>query len=129
MVRTGFDLIEQSEIIIPVPLHPWRLWYRRYNQAALLAQSIAQQTGRHYNPDQLIRIRHTQLQGHLSKKHRYRNVAGVFKVTNPLEIKNKKILLIDDVLTTGATLESCTTTLLKAGAQEVSVLTLARLVF
>ena len=113
MHRAATELWEQTDFIVPVPLHRWRLYKRRYNQAALLTQTLGKST---------------QTQGHMNRKERQANVKGAFKI-NPRcaeQIKDKNILLIDDVLTTGATLNECCETLLDAGAKSVSALTLAR---
>lgn len=126
--RAGADLWDGCEALIPVPLHWRRLLARRYNQSGLLAQGLAKMTGIPYLPDTLIRIHHTPPQGHKNARARHDNVHGVFRVKDKLAetIQDKKVVLIDDVMTTGATLEECTKTLLNAGARDVSVLTIAR---
>ena len=125
----GRDLLEEADIIIPVPLHRLRLLKRKYNQAALLARTLSKSTGKEYQPQLLMRHKHTPPQGHLSFNQRHDNVRGAFSV-NPKhleDIKDKNILIIDDVYTTGATLKECTKTLLKAGVKSVNCLTLARI--
>lgn len=124
MIRSAPDLIEQSEMIVPVPLHWQRLLKRRFNQSALLAKEIAHQTNLEFNPQSLKRIRHTPPQGHLSRMARQKNLHNAFQADQGVE--GKRILLIDDVLTTGATALNCTQTLKKAGALEVRLLTVAR---
>lgn len=128
LAKAGADLIAGSDIIIPVPLHYFRFVQRRFNQSALLAQAVSKKTKVKNISNGLKRIRHTTPQTGLTKTQRKDNVKGAF-VVNPryaASIKGKNILLIDDVLTTGSTIEQCTKTLLKAGAMQVNVLTLAR---
>ncbi len=122
------QLIERNNILIPVPLHWSRLLKRKYNQSALLAKTLAQKHNKIYNPFVLIRIKRTKSQGHLSLKERKKNVKNVFSVKNPECIKGQSVLLIDDVYTTGATINECAKVLLKAGAKNVDVLTFARVV-
>jgi ComF family protein len=130
LARAGAALIGDCDLIAPVPLHWTRLAWRRYNQAALLAVAVARETGRVLVPDLLVRSRRTVIQGQLGRGARRRNVRGAFRL-NPrylAEIREKRILLIDDVFTTGATAEECARVLLKGGAVAVDVLTLARVV-
>ncbi len=130
MERAGADLLRTSDVIVPVPLHRWRLLRRRYNQSALLAQALATRNGKIYVADMLVRTRSTPIQGHKGFRERYKNVKGAFG-TNPKRVtalQGKIILLIDDVYTSGATINECTKTLLSGGAASVRVLTLARVV-
>jgi ComF family protein len=124
IMRAGQEMMELAEAIIPVPLHSKRLRERRFNQSALLAQELAKRTKKLYLPDTLLRIRSTQPQKGLSAKDRRENVRGAFAMTRPLMEKN--ILLIDDVFTSGATLNECAKVLKAAGAEKVGVLTIAR---
>ncbi|WP_196813078.1 ATP-binding protein [Azospirillum brasilense] len=119
-----------ADLLAPVPLHRLRLFRRRYNQAALLAQAAGRQAGRPVIPDMLIRRRSTPSQGGLDRSGRRRNVKGAFAVRPGLEprVAGKRIVLVDDVLTTGATLSECARVLLRAGAERVDALTLARVV-
>ena len=128
MQRAAADLWAEIDLLIPVPLHRWRLLQRRYNQAALLARKLGVLTDKSVLPDGLLRLRPTPAQGHMNRAERAKNVKGAFGV-NPRHhaaIQGKTILLIDDVLTTGATVNVCSEVLLGAGAREVNVLTLAR---
>ena len=128
MLRSGAPLLAGCDVIVPVPLHRRRLWQRRFNQSALLARALAQKTGHACLPAGLIRLRHTPPQKGLSRSARAQNVATAFAV-NPQhakDLQNRRILLVDDVFTSGATLNACTRVLLGAGAASVDVLTLAR---
>ncbi len=128
--RTGWELIQQSDLILPVPLHWSRLFHRRYNQAALLAIELGKRTGLPVDSDSLVRHKKTASQGHKSPSQRLSNLRGAFSVSAQSEcnIKARRVLLIDDVLTTGATAAVCAKTLRRAGASSVEVLTLARVV-
>lgn len=128
LLRAGSELAAVADCIAPVPLHWTRLFRRRYNQSALLANALARLAGRPAAPDLLRRRRRTPSQGGLGRAERIRNVRGAFAVRARPEIADKRILLVDDVLTTGATVEACARALLKAGASAVDVLTLARVV-
>jgi len=124
MVQGAAPLIEQCDVVVPVPLHWRRLLKRRYNQAALLALEISKRSALRYEPALLKRTRHTPVQGHLSRMARQKNLQGAFQVIG--DIDGLRILLVDDVMTTGATVLGCTKALLGAGAKEVRVVTLAR---
>ena len=127
--RTGRTLLEECDLIVPVPLHRIRLWRRRYNQAAELARRLAGDWHRNYEPSILVRSRATKSQGVVTgAKARRRNVLGAFKVPDPRKVAGKRVLLLDDVLTTGATAEACARALKRAGAEQVHVLVLARVV-
>ena len=128
MRPTANDLMPETDIILAVPLHWLRLLKRKYNQSDELAYRLAKIYHKTYVPNVLKRQRATPSQGHLTAQERNRNVRGAFKVTHPNKIKGKRILLIDDVLTTGSTVNECTKVLLKAGAKSVDVLTIARVV-
>ncbi len=131
MERTGRALLEQADLIVPVPLHRFRLWWRRYNQAAVIAQSLARASGKPYEPTLLQRVRATPSQGKMpSAKARRRNMLGAFAVprNRRAEVKGRTVLLVDDVLTTGATMDACARSLKRAGATRVLALTLARVV-
>lgn len=128
MTRVGAELIAQSDILVPVPLHARRLWQRRFNQSALLALALAKRCGKTCLPNALLRRRHTAPQKGLDRNARRRNVRNAF-VLNPRadeNVRGKNILLVDDVLTSGATLNECARVLKKSGAKKVFVLTIAR---
>lgn len=129
--QAGLAMIEQADILLPVPLHPLRLIKRRYNQADLIGRALA----RHYPhltylPDGLARSRNTASQGHKKKAERENNLRNAFTI-RPVHHRiftGKTVLVIDDVFTTGATANECAKTLYRAGAKAVDVLTLARVV-
>lgn len=128
MLQAGNALAQQSDVILPVPLHFFRFISRRYNQATLLATAIAKSTGIACLPEGLTRTRITSSQTGLSRKERAINVEGAFAV-NPrhlARLRSANVLLIDDVYTTGATLSACTLALHEAGVRQVRALTLAR---
>jgi len=128
LLRAGSELINSCDIIIPIPLHPMRLWKRRYNQAALLSHSLANRTNRNIDCNSLIRTRPTKSQVGLSETDRETNVKGAFQLRNKCnkQVKNRSVLLIDDIITTGTTIKSAANCLLLNGASEVNVLCLAR---
>lgn len=129
--RSGRGLLTECSLIVPVPLHPLRLWQRRYNQSALLAAALARASGKPWMPELLRRRRATPSQGTMtSAKARRRNVTGAFRVEarhRPV-LKGRTVLLVDDVMTTGATLDACARALRRAGAATVLAVTLARVV-
>ncbi|MDE1986711.1 MAG: ComF family protein [Alphaproteobacteria bacterium] len=129
--RAGRELLAGSDLLVPVPLHRIRLWRRRYNQAAELARALSRLGGIAANPLALSRIRATPSQGDMpSASARRRNVRGAFTVQDKYKpvVVGKRILLVDDVLTTGATASACAKALKRAGANKVFVLALARVV-
>lgn len=119
---------EKWQLIMPVPLHKHRLLSRRYNQAAELARHVADELQAAYDPLSLYRHRSTQSQVGLPRDARTKNVAGAFRIfpQRGASLQGKSILLIDDVYTTGATIEACSRALRRAGAQRIDVLTFAR---
>jgi ComF family protein len=125
MHRAGSEVLADADLLVPVPLHWTRLFQRRYNQAALLAQAIRSSGGPPLAADWLVR-RRTPAQGHLGPTARERNVRGAFAIRPGRSFAGKRVVIVDDVLTTGATVEECARVLKRAGAASVSVLTLAR---
>jgi ComF family protein len=124
--RAAPDLLNDADAILPVPLHRGRLFKRRYNQAAELARPLARSVGAAYLADTLRRARDTGSQAGKSGSGRRRNVQGAFRVAHPARIAGRRVLVIDDVMTTGATLEACARALKRAGAAGVDVAVLAR---
>jgi len=129
LARAGREMLVEADVIVPVPLHPMRLWSRRFNQSGVLAHELARLSGRRSDPFALARVRQTPSQGQMpSAKARRRNVHGAFRIGRPEAVLGKKVLLIDDVFTTGATIEACAKALKRAKADTIFVLTLARVV-
>jgi len=130
MARAGGDLFSDADLLVPVPLHWRRLWQRRFNQSSALAHSISKRKGIAVADHALVRARATQPQFGLPRERRAENVQGAFRVPpeKRIEIRGRKVILVDDVLTTGATADACTKALLRAGALRVDVLVLARVV-
>jgi ComF family protein len=127
MYRAGRDRLSAGEAIVPVPLHRLRLWRRRYNQAALLANALAGMAQRQWLARALIRHRPTGNQVGLKQREREANVRGAFSVPEAAQaqVAGKRIVLIDDVLTTGATAGAAARSLIKAGARQVDVVVFA----
>ncbi|WP_370647560.1 ComF family protein [Polymorphobacter sp. PAMC 29334] len=128
LVRAGGDWLGTGALLVPVPLHRWRLWKRGFNQAALLAQSAGRRSGTQVSVDALSRVRATMTSRGMGRRKRAANVRAAFRVAHPDRIRGRDVVLVDDVLTTGATAEACTRMLLRAGAKSVRVLTWARVV-
>jgi ComF family protein len=130
MAKAGRELLETADAIVPVPLHWRRLWARRFNQAAALAKVISTHTGIPAAYQGLERVRSTPQQVGLSRTARATNMQGAFRVPDAakMEIRGKQLVLVDDVLTSGATIDQCARTLLRAGAAGVDVLVFARVV-
>ena len=126
--RAGAAVIADADLLVPVPLHRWRLFARRFNQSALLARELSRRTGKPWAPSALVRLRPTASQATLPAAERRRNVRGAFAVPERARrlIEERRVLVIDDVMTTGSTASACAETLLRAGASAVDVLTLAR---
>jgi ComF family protein len=128
LARAGRTLVEDADVIAPVPLHRWRLLARRYNQSALLALGLGRLSSVTVVPDLMVRRRATPSQGRRNPSERRRNVRDAFAVARRSSVEGRRILLLDDVYTTGATVAECARTLLGSGAAAVDVLTLARVV-
>jgi len=130
MARAGRELLAEANALVPVPLHWRRLWARRFNQSAALAGAISALCGMPVMHRGLIRVRATPQQVGLSKAERADNVQGVFRGPgeHKAEIMGQRVVVIDDVLTSGATVDACARALLRAGAAHVDVLVFARVV-
>jgi ComF family protein len=130
MLRAGADLLTDAAVVVPVPLHRRRLWRRRFNQSAQLGRVVAEAADKPFRPLALARVRHTAQQVGLSASERNRNVQGAFQVPPAarMDIAGRRVLLVDDVFTTGATARAATRALLRGGAAAVDVLVFARVV-
>jgi ComF family protein len=130
MARAGQDLLPDADLIVPVPLHWRRLWARRFNQSAALAKIVSETSGIPVSHTALKRARATRQQVGLSRSERSLNVQGVFKVPadGKAQVARRRVLLMDDVLTSGSTADACARALLRAGAKNVDVLVFARVV-
>lgn len=125
MVQAGRDVLEDADLLVPVPMHRLRLWQRRYNQAALLANAVSRLTGVPVCLDALRRVRHTRAQVGLRRPERQQNLQGAFGIAPEHQalITGRRVVVIDDVRTTGSTLNACAHILRKAGATRIDVLT------
>jgi ComF family protein len=130
MARAGRDLLAEADALIPVPLHWTRLFGRRFNQAAELARHLSAKTGIAHEPLLLKRVKRTAHQVGLTRAQRLDNVAGAFRIAEDRKawLRGRRLVLVDDVLTTGATIEACARVLRRAGAARIDVLTAARVV-
>ncbi len=130
MQRAGAEILPGTDLIVPVPLHRLRLWMRRYNQAAVLALALGRACNIAVAVDALARVRHTPPMINMNSEARRKNLRGAIRLRHAenRNITGRNILLIDDVLTSGATAEACALALGSAGAARVDVLTLARVV-
>lgn len=128
MRRAGRELLEDCALIVPVPLHRHRLWKRRFNQSAVLGAELSRMSGVPFDPHVLVRARVTRQQVGLTAIQRAENVRGAFRVPEAMRhrIAGSRLLLVDDVYTSGATVKAATRALLRAGAEAVDVLTFAR---
>lgn len=127
MLRAGAELLADADLIVPVPLHRWRLWRRRFNQAAALAQVVARHAEIPCDMQALLRVKSTRSQVGLTRSQRRDNLSGAFRVAPGarLRIAQKRVLVIDDVVTTGSTANAVARALLRGGAQTVDVLSFA----
>lgn len=128
--RAGAELLTEADLLLPVPLHRGRLFRRRFNQSALLAHALGRRRGIEVATGLLRRGKATASQGGLTRNERLRNVRGAFAVDSDdrSALDGRRVVLIDDVFTTGATIEACARVLRRAGALRIDVLTLARVV-
>lgn len=128
MMKAAKPILQPDMLVVPVPLHWFRLFRRRFNQAALLSRAVAKAATLDHCPDALVRTRTTGSQEGKTRDARFANLVGAFRVPKAREkhIEGRNILLVDDVMTSGATFSSATEALFAAGARSVSVLGLAR---
>lgn len=128
MARAGSDLLDEADIVVPVPLHRWRFLSRRFNQSAELARALSRLSGKPLAPDVVLRVRATRQQVGLGAREREDNVRGAFRVPPPreIELRGRRVLVVDDVYTTGMTVAAVAKVLKRAGAAQVDVLTFAR---
>jgi len=127
MVRAGSEILADADLLVPVPMTRWRLVRRQFNQAALLAREISRSSGVRFDPSALVKTKRTPTQVGSSAAQRVANVAGAFAVTaaGRRRVAGRNVILIDDVITTGATVGACARALRAAGAQRVDVLVAA----
>ncbi len=130
MAGAGAELLRDADVVVPVPLHRWRLWRRRFNQAMILARVAARGSGKPVDPFLLARVRRTRSQVGLTRGQRRENLQGAFRVPEEAKprLKGRRVLLVDDVLTTGSTANAASRALLRGGAESVDVLAFARVV-
>jgi ComF family protein len=126
MARAGRELLAERPVIVPMPLHRGRLWRRQFNQAAVLGDAIAKAADLTCDPFLLDRVKATAPQVGMTRAQRALNVQGAFKVPNAADMTGRGILLVDDVLTTGATANAAARALLRGGAKTVDLLVFAR---
>lgn len=130
MARAGAELLAEADLLVPVPLHRSRLWRRQFNQAAVLAQEVSRRAGVAWEPSALVRVKATASQVGMTRPQRMDNVQGAFAMAPGREaaVAGRRIVLVDDVLTTGSTLNAASRVLLRGGAEAVDVLVFARVV-
>ncbi|MEW6542646.1 MAG: ComF family protein [Nitrospirota bacterium] len=128
LMGTAMDQLPAFDLLVPVPLHPTRLKEREFNQSLLLADRLNRRLRLPLSYDNLLRVRRTDPQTELTRSARLKNLRRAFAVRRPGDIEGKRILLVDDVLTTGTTVNECAKALRRAGAADVYVYTLARTV-
>ena len=130
MARYMRPLVNASPdtILVPVPLHWSRLWWRGFNQSGLLAANLARLSGMEHRPVQLRRVRRTRALKNMSPRQRSLEVKAAFAIDRVAEVRGRSFLLVDDVLTTGSTSDACAKALLRAGADRVELICFARVV-
>jgi ComF family protein len=130
MARAGAELLADADVIVPVPLHRSRLWWRRFNQAMALAAVVSRESGVRCDPLLLAHVKRTRSQVGLTRHQRGENLQGAFRVPGEGKprLAGKRVLLVDDVVTTGATANAASRALLRGGAATIDVLAFARVV-
>ena len=128
MARAGADLLAEADLFVPVPLHPLRLWRRRFNQAAVLAREVSRLSGKRCDVGAILRVKPTPPPDRPQRRQRAENVQGAFRVADGAPDRGLNVVLIDDVMTSGATANAASRALLRAGAKRVDVLVFARVV-
>ena len=128
MARAGADVLSEADAVTPAPLHRLRLWTRKFNQAAALAREVARRSGKSYEPELLERVKATRSQVGLTREQLADNMQGAFRAPAAARVKGRRIVLVDDVLTSGATANAAARALLRAGAAQVDVVVFARVV-
>ncbi|MEA2062499.1 MAG: ComF family protein [Gemmatimonadota bacterium] len=118
-------VVGTADLLLPVPLHRWREFRRGYNQSEKIAVALAEISGKELVPEALVRVRNTRTQTRLNIQKRKANVDGAFRVTDPSLVEGRSVCLVDDVMTTGATLGACAVTLKQSGALRVTACTFA----
>ena len=124
--KKAFDFIKSYDIIIPVPMHNKKKALRGYNQSELIAKELAKKAEIEIFTDVLKKVKNNKVQSSLNKEDRKNNVKDVYKLINKEKIYNKKVLIFDDIYTTGATIEACKKEILKANVKQFGILTLAK---
>lgn len=125
MARAGHELLGEGAVVLPVPLHRARLWSRRFNQSALLARAVAKTSARELRLDAIERVKATRPQVGLTAAQRAENLSGAFRVVDRAAVAGRPVVLVDDVVTTGATVDRVSRLIRRAGAESVDVLTFA----
>lgn len=127
MIRASDGALDQADLVLPVPLHRYRFLSRKYNQSAELARHIARVTGKPFNTEALVRVKRTKQQVGLGGKAREDNVRGAFRVSDAgkSDLFGRRVVLVDDVYTTGATVNAAARALRRAGVADITVLTFA----
>ena len=124
--KKALEFIKSYDIIIPVPMYKTKIRKRGYNQSELIAKELAKKLGMQMENDVIIKIRDNKIQSTLNKQERQENIKNAYKLINPNKIENKKVLIFDDIYTTGATLNECVKVVESGNASKIGILTLAK---